>query len=274
MKKTTKTTEARTTGTETATVKKSRRRELSDEEVRQLERQFDADLRTAQSLLPHITTEEFCYLLGRCGEQKHFPRALLRVLGRANRRRDALLKPHVEQLERLMPEILEGYDVTPEDVRVIISRLRELLDLYSGPPVSEPFVWWAMEQVAGTITALRIMRKVELQNPVVFADLYRRTYRAAFAGVWEILRHCKHLAATPNIARQVVQDCFTKIFLSAEDWRDDGTASIPTRVRAYAEAQAMGWRTEQIRERQKERRMRGAMRRYGLPVKTRRRRAE
>lgn len=290
---TTNNTKTRTTGNKTTTAK-SRRPRITKREKRILEarrdheerRVSDADFFRDQRLLQAATayfTLEEVFELVRDGKlprpsewgTRFFTAEFLPVLTLAVRRRDAALKPLIEQLERIVPGIVTEYDpmLTRNEVKVIMRRLRERFDRYSGPPESEPFIAWAMEQVANTLKPLRILRKVEAENNVAFADVYERGYRSAFAGVWEILRHCKHLGATPDTARQLVQDTFTKIFLKAEDWRDDGTASIPTRVRAYAEAQAMGWRSARISARQQERRMRGAMRRYGLPVKTRRRRA-
>jgi DNA-directed RNA polymerase specialized sigma24 family protein len=268
---TTNNTNARKTGTETATAN-SRRRRL-DAEVDYFNEHFPIDLQTAQSLVEHLTPDEFCYLVGRCGKKKYFTPALLRVLGRANRRRDERLQFLLKDLDGFLPELVASYTSRPEDIKTIMRRVRERVDEYNGPTAAEPFLEWVVPQIAVTLKSADTLRKVEAQNSIAFADLYRRTYRAAFAGAWDILRHCRHLGATPDTARQVVQDTFTKIFLSAEDWRDGGEASLPTRVREYAEWQAMGWRTERIRERRKERRMRGAMRRYGLPVKTKRRHA-
>ena len=241
---------------------------------------FFRDQRLLQTATQYLRLEDLLAMMGN-GElpppsawgTRFFDAQFLPIAAKAIHRRDAMLKPHVEQLERLMPALLADYGVVPGNAKIIFSRLREHIDRYSGPPESGPFIAWAMEQVAATLTALHITTKVKAENDIAFADIYQRAFRSAFAGAWEVLRHCRHLGATPDTVRQIVQDCFTKIFLSAEDWRDDGTASIPTRVRAYAKAQAQGWRTQSIRERQKERRMIGAMRRYGIPVKTKRRRA-
>jgi len=228
---------------------------------------FFRDQRLVQTAAQYFTVEEGLAMLDK-GElprpyiwgTRFFDAEFLPIAAKAIHRRDAMLKPHVEQLARLMPEILADYDVTPEDVKLIISRLRKRIDEYSGPPVSEPFVWWAMTQVADSITSLRTSRKEQDENRIAFADVYKHGYRAAFAGVWEILRHCRHLGATRDVAEELVQVTMMKILCDIKNWRD-GTASIPSRVRIFAEAQAMGWRTERIREKQRRGRLLGGVRR-------------
>lgn len=253
---TSKNTKARTTGT-------SKHRVTRDELRKQ-------EALTHSAYEAGATTKDLIQLYSAEGTRGYL-REFLRVAGRVLRRRDERLAFLLGDLEEFLPELTASYTCSSADHAAIMRRIRERVDEYNGPTAPEPFLEWAVPEVAGVIRSLNIVRKVETENRIAFADLYRRTYRAAFAGAWEILRHCRHLGATPDTARQVVSDTFAKIFLSAEDWRDDGEASLPTRVRAYAEWQARGWRTERLRERRKERRMRGAMRRYGLPVKTKRR---
>jgi hypothetical protein len=250
---------ARKTGRSKATAK-SRRRRL-DAEIDYFNERFPIDLQTAQSLVEHISAEEFCYLVGRCGKKKYFTPALLRVLSRANRRRDERLEFLLKDLEAFLPELATAYTSRPDDLNTIMRRVRERVDEYNGPTTAGAFYDWVVPQIANTLKALDIVQKVELQNPVVFEDLYRRTYRAAWAGVLKVLKSCHHLGGSHKVAEEIVNITFGKIFADIVNWHDDGEASLPTRVRRFAEAQAKGWRTERIREKQRRGRLLGGVRR-------------
>lgn len=260
MMNTKNTTTARKTGRSEATVKSSRRRRL-DAEVDYFNEHFDADLRTAQSVVPHITADEFCYLVGRCGKKKYFTPALLRVLGRANRRRDERLEFLLKGLKAFLPELVADYTSRLDDLNTIMRRVRERLDEYDGPITAEAFYEWVVPQIGDTLKALDIVRKVELQNSVVFAELYRRTYSAAWAGVLDVLKGCHDLGATHDVAEELVNVTFGKIFADIVNWHDDGEASLPTRVCAFAKDQALGWRTQRVREKQRRGRLLGGVRR-------------
>lgn len=194
---------------------------------------------------------------------RFFDAEFLPVAARAIRHREAWINFEFKNLERLLLGILEGHNVTPTDVRIIVSRLRECLDLYVGPPDTDTYIHWAMAEVGATIKALRIRRAVERENYIVFAELYNRTQRAAWAGVCEELKDCRDLGFDRVQAEEIVHATFVKILLKMEDWRDgdDNEASLETRVRRFAESQALGWRTERIRDKQRKGRLLGGVRR-------------
>jgi hypothetical protein len=272
-----KKTPALTTGTKKPLVRRCR---ITKREKRTLEawkehaegRVHESDFFRDQQLLAtamaYLTGEEIAELSRKeeiprpssCGT-RFFDAEFLPIAAKAIRRRDEMLMPQLEQLEQLMPEIVHGYDVTPADVKIIITRLRQRLDQYSGPPQSEPFVWWAMEQVAATIRTLRIIRKVEAENAIAFADVYQRARRSAWAGVLEVLKGCHDLGATHDVAEELVHVTMIEILCDIENWRDDGEASIQTRVYAFARDQALGWRQSRIREKRRRRRLLGGVRR-------------
>lgn len=190
-----------------------------------------------------------------------FDAEALPVVARAIRRRDELLKPLIENLEANLPWLVESYMLNEVDFKTIMRRVRNRIDEYDGPPDLACFYQWAIPEVAATIKALNIVRKVEAENRIAFADVYQRAYRAVWAGVLEILKGCCHLGATHEVAEELVQITLTKILFDIESWYDDGDASLATRVRAYAESQALGWRTERIREKQRQGRLLGGVRR-------------
>lgn len=222
------------------------RYELTDEEAAQWNKDFESDLKTAQKLTDHIIGDEFIYLIGRCGT-RHFPRALLRVLAQANKRRDT-------KLDQLVNEVFTVTGLSADDhpaARRVMEHLRRKIATYDGPTTFGDVLNWVVDELASYALAVQALSDDHTHSHIEFTEIYRQGYRSAFGGVWDILKDCQDLGATEEEAREIVQTTFIKIWLNTYEWSThDATASIPTRVRAFARLQAMGWRKARIREKQ------------------------
>lgn len=199
---------------------------------------------------------DVCRLIQLQGTRK-FWREFWIITARTLRHRDELLKPLLADLETNLPWLVENYTSDKVDYKAIMRRVQSRIDQYDGPPKLEAFIKWAVPEVASTLKALHIVRKVEAENRIAFAEVYGKTYRAAWAGVLEVLKGCHHLGATHEVAEELVHLTMVKILCDIECWYDDGEASLATRVHAYAESQALGWRQSRIREKQRRGRLLG-----------------
>jgi hypothetical protein len=78
-------------------------------------------------------------------------------------------------------------------------------------------------------------------------------------GIWSIVRHCADLGLDHQTVRSIEAQVWMKVFLELPKWLAPGysndparpPASLGTRLYAAARMQALGWRTDQLRYRQK-----------------------
>ena len=78
-------------------------------------------------------------------------------------------------------------------------------------------------------------------------------------GIWSVLRQCADLGLDHQTVRSIEVQVWMKVFLELPQWLAPGysndptkpPASLGTRLYAAARLQALGWRTEQLRYRQR-----------------------
>ena len=242
--------QTRKTGEEPTTAKSRKKRE--DAEVEYFNTHFDADFRTAQSIGAHITAEEHCYLLGRCG-MKYFLPSLLRVLGRANRRRDERLGG---LLDKALPVILAN--VPASVAGPFAARIRERLDRYEGPSELAPMLQWIINEADFFVLANQAIRADAVQSVHEFNAIYAKGRDALLGGIRKSLATCLDLGADigdeehpGDTVSELEQRAWVRIWCDLPAWAAPGTASITTRLFAYGMDQAHGWKTERLRDRER-----------------------
>jgi hypothetical protein len=185
-----------------------------------------------------------------CGTP-NFTVELLPHLAKAVRRRNA-------KLDKLLDAVFDKDQIgnTPPEIE---KRIREHAHTrYDGELEYSPLLRWVAEEIRCYYFAVKAMHVDDAQSAIDFAEIYRLGYHAAFDGVWDILKDCRDLGADEYEAREVVQRALIKIWKNTYEWSSlDATASIPTRIRAFARFEAIGWRDERIKARNLERELRG-----------------
>jgi hypothetical protein len=187
-----------------------------------------------------------------CGTP-HFRAEVLPLLAKAVRRREA-------GVTEILDSIFVATKIAQDDhpaVQRVKERLRRKASGYRGPVTFRAVLHWAVDELAGMALAVQALRGYEAQPKMTFAEIYRQGYAAAWDGVWDVLRDCPDLGASEEEARELVNRTFIKVWFRLDDWNQQGTASIQTRIRAFAKKQAMGWRTQRLRERAREALLRG-----------------
>ncbi|SDG01047.1 hypothetical protein [Terriglobus roseus] len=187
-----------------------------------------------------------------CGTPHFFPE-VLPFLSEAIRRRDA-------KREALLCQLFAATALA-DDSDTLAKRFREHLRLkavkYNGELTLGAIAEWALTELRDRALAEQAMREDERASLVEFNEIYRKGNRAAFAGVWSVLRNCPYLNPTEEDARECVNITLFKIWRNASEWSlTDATASIATRVRKFAACQAMGWRNAEITRRKREQALR------------------
>lgn len=234
------------TGKSTHAAKAANRSTFTDEDIREIDLQCETDFRTAQSLREHVSLEEFAYLVGAIGT-RHFIRRLLRVLGRANARRDATLNTLMDEIVQITRDGIEEYPGYPAEAKFVDTVIRARLDRYDGPVTFEGLLQWTdleLDRIFRREQAKAVTERAERRR---FLQIYSSTQAGARDGVWSVLKGCYDLGADEGEAEEIVQTTYSKIFRDISAWMEDGPAQLSTRVYKFARAQALGWRTDRIR---------------------------
>jgi hypothetical protein len=191
-----------------------------------------------------------------------FQAEVLPLACKAVRRRAERLHILLNDIRGFFELKLQDYyaDLTPAERETSTAHVIACAEAsYAGEVEEEPVINWVvrkMEQTVKIIRAIRTDAALEQQEQMkqhqhhikVFGDIYSAAYSSAFAGVMEIMEDCSDLGASEEEARDVVQHTFMRIWAKIDEWDVPGTASIQTRVRAFARRQALGWRKKRIEE--------------------------
>lgn len=240
----------------------------TDEQIAQFDRQFEADFNLMRTLAQagHLTIEEMMYLTQNSG-LKSFTPALLRILGQANRRRDA-------KLDKLLNEVFIITKIA-EDNHPAVLRIKERLgrkiEEYTGAMNFNGVLHWVVDETAGMALAVQAMRLDSVRSLTEFGQLYAKGRDALLGGIRSGLASCADLH--PDIGNEtrigddvseLEQRAWLRIWANLSEWTAPGIAAITTRLFAFGQWQARGWKTERLREREKVRRIEEAMQRYRL----------
>jgi hypothetical protein len=186
---------------------------------------------------------------------RKFPKALMTKLGKAvkaERQRIAALGTLLSEVaSEVSFEVFEEHgNLTRVEIDSLLAVVRGDLQHYDGE-VTDPdaFTGWIIGEVDAEIRYREDVRARERMRHAKFVAMHEIGQRAVYDGIWEILKGCFGLGATKQEAEELAQLTWCKIWGDFKAWEADGTASIATRLRAFGHAQALGWRTERLRNR-------------------------
>lgn len=169
---------------------------------------------------------------------------------------DAHYEQHLEWLRQTGPTTLEAYAdnrelllgairdvyaaISAADEDACLGRLHARLNEYRDS--AQPFLVWAVEQV-----------KVEARRLEAFHKLQAEYRLYALDGIWSVLRSCSDLDIDERIT---IAECLAYVGRSIWQHLDsllapDQPAKISTRIWTFGYWAARGWKTEQLRRRQK-----------------------
>lgn len=129
------------------------------------------------------------------------------------------------------------------DGEAIADLLAGHLPEYDGPFDDEAFVTWAIE-----------VMQPEIDRRTFFNNLCRDHRGSVRAGIWSVLRANLDLKDDESISRVVKTiECNTWVWAwqHIDDLMVPGTAKPSTRIRATAKFQALTWRKDRLREKEK-----------------------
>lgn len=255
----------RTPGNDAGKNATKRTRRPTDEQIRQFDLDFEADFHVVRSLAPHLNDEELLYLASNSG-LKSFAPALLHVLGTANKRRDA-------KLTKLLDSIFAAVKLSADDPveQRVMEHLCRKADAYTGRLTFSDVLNWVADELAGYALAVEAMRYDRVQSLADFGELYSEGRGALLGGIRRGLIDCADLC--PDLGdeshigddvSELEQRAWLRIWENLPAWTAPGSAAITTRLFAFGQWQARGWKTERLRERDRLRRIEDVMQQYGI----------
>jgi hypothetical protein len=127
-------------------------------------------------------------------------------------------------------------ELSPEDSYSIVAGIERSLPTYKGRLTSASFRKWALGIIipAAQLTALR-----------------RQYDQHLLKGVRSITYACWDLGADEYVERDIVDDCWVKIYLKLPAWLEKGTAKMTTRMYAMGRINARSWKKTQVRSKDK-----------------------
>jgi hypothetical protein len=148
--------------------------------------------------------------------------------------------------------------LTLENVETLLGAVARLLERYDGADNVDAFAQWAIETIVQPGAALL----------VALNTLKGEHTEAVRRGIRSVLATCGDLGVVPpgstpgkgvGTIGELEAQTWTKIFLSLDKWLTPSFAKTPgrspaslsTRLHAYARDQALGWRTDRLRHREK-----------------------
>jgi hypothetical protein len=206
---------------------------------------------------PEVTADVGELLLQLWEDSKKFPRLLRTKLAsalQAERERTAVLQNLLDEVtDEVILKLFEKHsDVTHAALTTLLNQVRTRLEQYDGEADDRAdFIQWISDSVEEQLKRRAEERAREKEVTAKFTAMYTAGKKSLKAGIWSVLKGCEDLGADKAEVEEVAQRAWIKVWQRFQSWEKKGPATITTRLYDFGRAQALGWRTQRLRDREK-----------------------